>query len=107
MNNVPFLAWLLDIYQVSKGIEGKRKILQFLSILLTNFDHRQLRSERLTEILTNTIGTHKLSLLFINHSLLMLSIRTLIITSQKRLFASQSEERSDAGLSVNLKPASL
>lgn len=107
LNNGPFLAWLQDIYQVSKAIETKRKVLQFFATLLSSFDHRQLRSERLIEILTNTVGTHKLSLLFINHSLLMLAIRTLIITSQKRLFAAPSDERSENGLSVNLRPASL
>ncbi len=107
LGNAHFFEWLLDVYQVTKQTENKRKILQFLTTVMINFDHRQLKFDRLSEILTNTVGTHKLSLLFSGHSLLMLSIRALIIMNQKRLYSIGSDDRSESGLSVNLNPASL
>ena len=49
-----------------------------MSTVITNFDSRHVKFYRLSEMLTNTAATHKLSLLFGGHSLLMLGIRSLI-----------------------------
>lgn len=62
----------------------------FFNTVITNFDSRNLKHERLTETLMNTIATHKMSLLMCNHSILMLAIRSLMVIHQRRFCSIKS-----------------
>lgn len=70
----------MDLYAVFNGAleDNRRKIQVFLSTMITYFDIKHLRFDRITDILASTVATHKQSLLFLGHSTLIMSIRTLI-----------------------------
>jgi hypothetical protein len=55
------IEYLLDLYAVFKGSleDNRRKILVFLTTMITSFDIRSLRFERITDTLMSTVATHK------------------------------------------------
>jgi hypothetical protein len=52
---------------------------------LSSFDTRHVNYGMLTETLMNTVAAHKLTLMMAGHSIIMLSFRSLMILSQRRL----------------------
>jgi hypothetical protein len=67
-----------------------------------------MKHERLTELLMNTVATHKASLLMCNHASVMLAIRSLLVVQHRR-FANISTKRVEDGgeVSVELKQTSV
>jgi hypothetical protein len=65
--------------------DNRRKIQVFFSTLISNYDTRHINYGEVTETLMNTIASHKLTLMMANHSIMMLSFRSLLIMSQRRL----------------------
>ena len=79
----------------------------FLSIFISSFDTRHIKFDRVTELLMNSIATHKMTLLLADHSALMLSIRTLMLIHQRRLASVRQNIDNLEDLSVSLNPSSV
>jgi hypothetical protein len=75
---------MLDMHTIFKS-DNRRKIQVFFSTLISNYDTRHINYGEVTETLMNTIASHKLTLMMANHSIMMLSFRSLLIMSQRRL----------------------
>jgi hypothetical protein len=75
---------MLDMHTIFKS-DNRRKIQVFFSTLISNYDTRHVNYGEVTETLMNTIASHKLTLMMANHSIMMLSFRSLLIMSQRRL----------------------
>jgi hypothetical protein len=75
---------MLDMHTIFKS-DNRRKIQVFFSTLISNYDTRHINHGEVTETLMNTIASHKLTLMMANHSIMMLSFRSLLIMSQRRL----------------------
>ena len=88
---------MLNLYTVFKPAmsENRRKILIFISSVITYYDTRLLKFDLITEVLIGSVATHKLSLLFTGHSILMLGIRTMIYIHQRRLSSIKQLQEDD------------
>jgi hypothetical protein len=92
--------------------ESRRKILAYLSVVLANYDTRQLRwgplYPRISEMLTNAIATHKQTLLFQGHSSVMVAIRTLMLMHYRHMATlPKVESELELGVSIELNPSSV
>jgi hypothetical protein len=75
---------MLDMHTIFKS-DNRRKIQVFFGTLISNYDTRHINYGEVTETLMNTIASHKLTLMMANHSIMMLSFRSLLIMSQRRM----------------------
>ena len=87
---------MIDLYSIFKAsqTENKRKIQLFLSIFISSFDTRHIKFDRVTELLMNSIATHKMTL-------------TLMLIHQRRLTSVRQNIDNLEDLSVSLNPSSV
>lgn len=90
--NTGLFEYMMDMHMAFKLPENRRKILLFFFTVITSFDSRAVKHEKLTLMIMNSVATHKASLLMCNHSILMLAIRSLMTIHQRR-FANLSNKQ--------------
>lgn len=106
LNFPQLIEFLMDVYTGVLDGEGKRKVHILISRLIMKYDIRNVRLDRVIEVLMSTVATHKQSLLFNGHSSVMLAIRSLIIVNQRRMHSlprELKESHEESSLSVGLK----
>ena len=80
------IAYISDLYSIFKEKNDMRKKIQlFLFQVITNYDTSQLVMEKIPDLLIGQVSQHRLSHSFEGISLVLCSIRSLLVIYQQRL----------------------